>query len=914
MADRTVKVTAILQAQQYIQGLEQMRRKTRETAADGKASLEDQRAAYQELGSSALAFGAVSATAVALAISKFADFDAAMSNVQASTHESTENMALLRDAALQAGADTAFSATEAANAIDELSKAGLSTADVMSGGLTGALDLAAAGGLGVARAAEISATALSQFQLTGADAAHVADVLAAGAGKAQGSVDDLANGLKYVGPIAQSMGVSIEETTATLALFAQQGLIGEQAGTTLRGVLSSLTAPSKAAANEIERLGIELYDSQGNFVGMNGVAGELSEAYTGMDLAARQASLGVIFGAESIVGATALYQAGAEGVDEWTTKVDDSGYAAETARIKLDNLKGDVEALGGSFETALIKSGSTANDTLRALTQTGTGLLNAYNDLPESIQATAFTLGGVAAATSLAGGAALLAVPKYAQMKLAMEAANISAGKLGRGIAVAGGAITAVSIALAGVGQYYADVSANADALAETIDKTTGRFTDGTREMVIGILEQKDAFANASRAAGISQKELVDALLEGGDAIQNIKDRLGAENTVASFFDGTGIAAGNASAAVREVEKSLGGSLEAYANAQAANEGYADAAQESAVTTLANATELELLSGKANDAETDLSALADAIRGFGSAQLDVNAATREFEASIDELTASVTENGTSLDVSTEQGRSNQAALDAIAVSAKGVAAATLERTGSEEEARAAVQRGREELIRQLGQFGITGAAADAYADNLGLIPDDVITAVGLTGVDAAEARLAYLTRNRTTSVTVVTNSPNGAAFSDARSSVGSANGNIFDYAMSATARANNALAFANGGFAPGIYAGRAGAIHKFAEQETRWEAYISGKPGQEARNLAIWEEAGKRLGAFESIDPRTLSPMTAQYTTSTVDNSRTVAPTVSLGSGNTFYSYDPAEMARQQSREMNRALRLSGLR
>jgi hypothetical protein len=410
------------------------------------------------------------------------------------------------------------------------------------------------------------------------------------------------------------------------------------------------------------------------------------------------------------------------------------------------------------------------------------------------------------------------------------------------------------------------------------------------------------------------------------DSVQNTRDQFEKIDTVlAALVEGG--AADEAATQFRAIadaaeaqgiptQKLMDELLPGYAEAL---QGATVASEDSAAVTEENAAKLEELSGKAQSAETDIDALAETIRGFGSAQLDVNSATREFEASIDELSAAVEKNGTSLDVTTEQGRANQASLDALAQASIGVASATAVRTGSEDEARAALQRGREELIRQLGQFGITGAAAESYADDLGLIPDNITTAVGLTGDAAVAARLDYLTRNRTISITTVVDSPNGAAFSDARSSVGSANGNLFDYAATRVAAASNALAFANGGFAPGIYAGRTESIHKFAEPETRWEAYISGKPGQEARNLAIWEEAGERLGAFDGtryssdyIDPRSLAPMPANYSTSNVDNSKTITPTVSLGSGNTFYSYDPTEIAKQQRRELNRAMALVG--
>ena len=195
----------------------------------------------------ALAAGAALIKLGQLSLSKAADFDQAMSMVKAATHETAGNMELLRDAALEAGKKTVFSATESAAAIEALSKAGVQTVDVLGGGLSGALALASAGTIDVAQAAEIAATAMTQFGLAGGDIPHVADLLAAGAGKAQGEVTDLGLALGYVGPVAHQMGVSIDETVGTIAELANQGILGEKAGTGLRGMLMALTSPSKIA-------------------------------------------------------------------------------------------------------------------------------------------------------------------------------------------------------------------------------------------------------------------------------------------------------------------------------------------------------------------------------------------------------------------------------------------------------------------------------------------------------------------------------------------------------------------------------------------------------------------------------------------------------------------------------------------
>ena len=210
MTERIVKVGISAKAQEYIDAFEKAKQSTRElsSAAD---DLSRKRAAFNQVGTAGVAMGALIAAGVGVAVAKFAEFDEAMSAVQASTHESAENMELLRDAAIEAGARTVFSATEAANAIEELAKAGVSTSDILSGGLDASLDLAAAGGLGVAEAAGIAATALKTFNLQGEDMSHVADLLAAGAGKAMGDVTgaeefDSPNGLKlesiFLTPVA----------------------------------------------------------------------------------------------------------------------------------------------------------------------------------------------------------------------------------------------------------------------------------------------------------------------------------------------------------------------------------------------------------------------------------------------------------------------------------------------------------------------------------------------------------------------------------------------------------------------------------------------------------------------------------------------------------------------------------------
>ena len=194
------------------------------------------RAGLTQLGGVAGKVGLVAAVGLGVMVKAAADFDKAMSNVQAATHETAANMDQLREAAIKAGAETSFSASEAAGGIEELAKAGVATSDILAGGLSGALDLAAAGGIDVAEAAETAASAMTQFKLEGTDVTHIADLLAAGAGKAQGSVSDLGAALGQSGLVAAQVGLSIEETAGALAAFASAGLSWQRCGYSFQDV------------------------------------------------------------------------------------------------------------------------------------------------------------------------------------------------------------------------------------------------------------------------------------------------------------------------------------------------------------------------------------------------------------------------------------------------------------------------------------------------------------------------------------------------------------------------------------------------------------------------------------------------------------------------------------------------------
>lgn len=376
MADRTVTVRLNAAVSGYIAQMQAAGRATAQVGTQGANVAKDVGLISPKL----LGIGTAAALVGGMAVAKMANFEAALSEVKAATGETAAGMDSLRDAAMAAGGATKFSAEEAAQGITNLAKAGVSTKDILDGGLDGALALAAAGSMEVADAAEIASAALVTFNLEGQDMTHVADLLAAGAGKAMGEVGDLGMALKMTGTVAAQTGLSIEETTATLAAMASRGLVGSDAGTSFKSFLQRLVPESDKAAKAMEEIGLKAYDAQGNFVGLETVAGQLRSGLNKLTQEQQASALKTIFGSDAVRAAAIIYEEGADGVAKWTDNVNDAGYASEYAATLTDNLKGDVEKLTGALDTMFITAADGSNGPLRDIVQGLTAVTDAAND------------------------------------------------------------------------------------------------------------------------------------------------------------------------------------------------------------------------------------------------------------------------------------------------------------------------------------------------------------------------------------------------------------------------------------------------------------------------------------------------------------------------------------------------------
>lgn len=727
---------------------------------------------------------AVAAFGVA-AVKMAADFDQQMSTVQANTGATSAQMDQLRAAAIEAGASTVYSASDSADAINDLGKAGMSVTDILTGGLTGALNLAASDGMAVGDAAEYMANALSMFHLKGSQASQVADTLAAGAGKAVGNVSDFGEALNNCGAQANSFGVNIQETTGVLALFAQNGTIGAEAGTQLNSMLMKLAAPSTEASNTMKELGISAYDAQGHFVGMAKFAGQLQKAEKNLTDEQRNQANATIFGSYAIKAANYLYEAGESGVNKWTKAVSESGYAADQAAAKNNNLKGDLENLSGSMESLMISVGEGAQGPLRKMIQGLDTLVDAFAGLPSGAQQTIVVM------ASLAG--------VFGAVHKAAGNLNGSTSTMANNIGLAIDPIQRVKTALSSAKTAFEMFRASGMSAQEQLEtfgtsagraelKTAGFKTVGSSVMsllggpwgialtVAGVALTR--FIERQQKAKEATEQLQSTLESGGGISSTIADSYqkmnfaGASMThwmseaKVSLTDMTSAAMGNktatdkVNAALKEygrqghsqlavaqkMRDSIKDEAKAYAEAKeqagqkakaSKNAVDADGKSASAAKQAANAN--KELGNSASDASSQIDDLVKSLFGLESGNLTADQAVDQLNQKIGELTDTCKDNGTVfnangdlLDRFSEKGTKTKQALEDIASSAQNAAEKILKQgestgfsSGEIERANGVLQDARDAIIRQVEASGMSEQAANALADRWGLSSDSI---------------------------------------------------------------------------------------------------------------------------------------------------------------------------------------------
>lgn len=287
----------------------------------------------------------------AFAIKSGMDFEAQMSKVQAISGATATEVATLTAKAKEMGAKTKFSATESAQALEYMAMAGWKT-DQMIGGLPGIMNLAAASGEDLAEVSDIVTDALTAFGLKASDSAHFADVLAKASSSSNTNVSLMGNTFQYVAPVAGALGYSIEDTAVAIGLMANAGIKGEKAGTALRGALTNLAKPSDQVAGYMDALGVSLTDAQGNVKPLSALMVDLRQKFAGLTDAQKAEYAAGIAGKEAMSGLLAIVNASDADFNNLTQAIANSdGTAQSMAQTMQDNLKGQLEQLGGAVET-----------------------------------------------------------------------------------------------------------------------------------------------------------------------------------------------------------------------------------------------------------------------------------------------------------------------------------------------------------------------------------------------------------------------------------------------------------------------------------------------------------------------------------------------------------------------------------
>ncbi|OKI22201.1 phage tail tape measure protein [Streptomyces sp. CB03911] len=662
-----------------------------------------------------------------------ARFEKAMSGVEAVAGATKQEMGQLREAALEAGRTTAFTASQAAEAEGELARAGVSVADILGGALRGALSLAAAGQLSLAEASVVAAQSMNTFGLRGQDVAHVADVLAAGANKSAADVHGLGEAMRMGGLLAHQTGLSFEDTVGTLSAFADHALIGSDAGTSLKTMLQRLTPQSTEAANMMSQLGFSAYDAQGRFVGLDQLAARLHDSFANLTPEARNSAMGVIFGSDAVRAATILYEQGAGGIQTYRDAVNDNGAAARMAAVQLDNLSGDLEAFKGSLEVALIQSGTAANGVLREMVQWVTKVVNAYSSLPSWAQNSAIGILAIGGALAVAAGGFMLVLPRIAAFQSSLitlsttmpRLASAATGTMSVLTGPWGAAIGVAVAALTVFGLAQGNAKEKTQSLTEAVKADGAAIGANAKAWLAHELETRGALA-AAKDLGVSTTDLTDAILGNSNAVDRVNTQLASyrdtASEVASAGDGAAGSQEDWSKSLVKVDDALKGMSPELNTAVDAAKREAEASGAAADSTSKFGGAAAKTADDVKDVRTEVDKLVDRLNALNGTNISSAQAAIGLQSSFFDLSKAVKDNGVTLDISTEKGRAVKAAMLDAAEAAQKHAEAVAKQTGSADQANIVFAQDVAALKRVMEQAGFTKAQIDSLTQAYAQVP------------------------------------------------------------------------------------------------------------------------------------------------------------------------------------------------
>lgn len=468
--------------------------------------------------------GAIAAAGIAEAMKSIADaysecveiagnFEQAMSAVEAIADSNISEMAALTAEAKELGATTKFTAQQSANAMEYMAMAGWD-AQEMLGGMSGVINLAAAAGEDLAQVSDIVTDNLSAFGLKASDTAHFADVLAAAAANSNTNISIMGETFKSSSSVAGALGYSIEDVAVMVGLMANNSVKGSRAGTALRNIFNGLLGGVTLTAKAFGELDYSAVNSDGSMKGLMETVEDLRGYFSQMTEAERVNNAMTIAGMRGYNGLLAILNATNEDFQSLYASINNCNGAAERmAKVKLDNLNGDITLMNSAMEALQSTIGEQFNPELRALTQLKTELLNGLNDfIIESPSLTKGLMAGAGAAMAL--GTAIVGVNTAMKVWKALNLASLFATPAGPFLAVVGAAAAATA------------------AVVTFVDATR----DGgpaVRELTVAAQEMNEAIAEA----GATCEDTTASTLAAADVANTYIDKLEAMGDMANASD-----------------------------------------------------------------------------------------------------------------------------------------------------------------------------------------------------------------------------------------------------------------------------------------------------------------------------------------------------------------------------------------
>ena len=447
------------------------------------------------------------------------NFETSMSQAAGALNKPISQMGGLRELALKTGQDTQFSATQAGQAITELAKGGLTEAQIKGGSLKATMDLAASSSMDLGIAANTVVQAMGAFKLSAEQSSQAVNALAGAAAESSTDVEPLTEGLAQCAAQAHLVGWSIQDTTAVLGEFADAGVVGQDAGTSLKTMLQRLGAPTKEAAAEMKSLGINIWDDNGHMKDAAGISQELQSHMSGLSDSAKQSAMNIIFGSDATRAASILMDNGTSGLQRYTKATNDQNAASRLAQSQMGETAKAIEQMKGSLETAAIKLEGNFAPAIKSIADSVGRLADAFGNLSPGMQTAivdfgAFTLiaggtlkvvggvaggignilgligklsGGTATAAAAAGAAETATAGAGAAMATAATASGGLASGFGTLVATAGPAAVAiggVGLAAYGIHKTMTDKTIpTVDLFADKVQEDTGKASNSFSDM-----------------------------------------------------------------------------------------------------------------------------------------------------------------------------------------------------------------------------------------------------------------------------------------------------------------------------------------------------------------------------------------------------------------------------------------------